>query len=143
MGMGMTPLILDMGGLEVALPESRNGGYRAELTPLSVDVEMISGRLTREKRGSVWMIEYKYDYFKEEMKRQVIAACRKGQGQPIPCAFLEPDGGTAMRQGRFWVTGFQHPKFMWGKPGKNGISTPLWGGFKVTLREVKPSAGAQ
>lgn len=140
--MSMTPLILDVSGAGVMLPESRKGGYKAELTPLYVDVEMISGRLTREKRGSVWVVSYQYDYFDEEMKRKVVAACRKGQGEAIVCGFLEPTSGGELTYRRFLVTSFQSPKFMWAKRGKNENFTPLWGGFAVKLREVKPNATA-
>jgi len=132
----MTQLILDTDGAAVALPESRKGGYTAELAPLSEDVEMISGRLVRELRGSVWKIGYRYGYFKEEMKDRVIAACRRGQRAPIRCAFLTQDG--ALREGRFFVTSFTYPKFYWSKAGK-----ALWGDFELALREVKPSAQVQ
>ena len=138
----MTELVLDVSGAGVVLPESQKGGYRAELTPLSVDVEMISGRLTREKRGSVWVVNYQYGYFDDGMKERVIAACRKGQGEVIVCGFLEPTSGGELTYRRFLVTSFQHPKFMWSRPGEQGTPVPMWGDFAVTLREVKPNATA-
>lgn len=136
----MTQLILDTDGLNVVLPESRKGGYLPDLVPLSVDVEMISGRLVRELRGDVWRIDYQYGYFADELKDRVIAACRKGRRQPIVCGFLSPDSAGELQYSRFLVTAFTHPKFFWSRPGPDGAPVPMWGDFSLTLREVKPSA---
>lgn len=138
MRMGMPQLILDTAGAAVVLPESRKGGYTAQFTPLSVDVEMVDGRLTRELRGNVWVLTYKYNYFPEELKNRVIAACKKGEQTPIECDFLTADSGGTLLHSRFWVTAFTYPKFYWAK-NDHGTLIPLWGGFSLTLREVKPS----
>lgn len=134
----MDQLILDTAGYAVAMPESRKGGYTASLTPLSEDVEMISGRLVRELRGNVWTVNYQYGYFSDEMKRLVIAACEKGGREPIVCDFLKPDSGGVLSTSTFWVTKFKYPKFMWGRNDKDG-PVPLWGDFSLALREVRPS----
>ena len=84
----MTELILDANGMAVVLPESRDGGYNVQNIPLSVDVQMISGRTARELRGNVWQVSYQYGYFDAEMKNKVIAACEKGTREPIICGFL-------------------------------------------------------
>lgn len=135
----MTQLILDMDGVGIALPESQKGGYTAYEDDLSVEVEMISGRLVKELRGIIWRVSYQYGYFNETDKNRVIAACRKGRRTPILCSFLPPEGGD-MVSGRFWVTNFNSPKFMWSSTDENGVSVPLWGDFSVELREVKPHA---
>lgn len=135
----MTQLVLDTAGLCVILPESRKDRYTAELTPLHLDVEMVSGRMVRELRGRVWEISYQYGFFVEEMKNRVIAACRKGCGEPIMCDFLPPESGGELSQGRFLVTSFSPPKFKWSKPRPDGVRVPLWADFSVSLREVKPS----
>lgn len=137
MNIGITQLILDTGGDAVALPESRKGGYIAQLMPLSVDVEMISGRLVRELRGNVWVLEYQYSYLREDMKNRVIAACEKGKRTPVECDFPTPDSGGALRHSLFWVTSFTYPKFYWGKNGCGALIS-LWGDFSLKLREVKP-----
>ena len=134
--MGLTQLILDVDGDNLILPESSKGGYSAQLTPLSEDVEMVTGRLVRELRGNVWVLGYEYGYFKTEMKNRVIAACEKGKRTPITCAFLTPDSDGALSRSRFWVTKFNYPKFAW---GKGNPPVPLWGEFSLTLREVEPS----
>ena len=138
----MTQLILDSSGSAVALPESRKGGYTVQNEPLSVSVEMVSGRVVRELRGHVWKITYQYGFFNTEMKSKVIAACEKGQTQTIQCGFLpqEADAG-ALTYGDFIVTSFTRPKFMWSRQAVSDseiTSVPLWGDFKVELREVSP-----
>lgn len=137
----MTQLILDVDGLGVALPESRKGGYQSSLDPLSVDVQMISGRMVRELRGSVWNISYQYGYFNESMKDLVIKACEKGKKQPILCSFLVQDGSGTMKQSKFFVTSFTRPKFMWSTQliGGGETAAALWADYPLGLREVKPS----
>lgn len=138
----MTQLILDAAGLAVQLPESKDGGYTAQKNTLSVDVQMISGRTVRERRGSVWVISYQYGFFDTEMKNKVIAACEKGQTGAITCGFLpqDADDGTLTYRD-FFVTSFTRPKFMWSRAetqdGKE-VSVPLWADFSVELREVTP-----
>lgn len=141
---GMTQLILDIDGLNVALPETRHEKYTAQRTPLSEDVEMATGRLVRELRGDVlgsgevWELRYEYDYFEEALKNRVIAACEKGRHTPITCTFLTADSGGELRLSRFWVMTLQYPKFAWSKD-TGGKRVPLWHGFSIFLREVEPS----
>lgn len=144
----MTQLILDTDGYNIVLPESIQGGYTVERKPLSVDVEMISGRMVRELRGNVWVISYQYGYFNDDMKEKVIAACEKGKRNPIVCGFLPPDQVDLMLYSSFFVTDFKRPKFMWSrnvsKPTEDPnimvtTPTPVWADFSVTLREVRPS----
>lgn len=125
----MTQLILN--GME--LPESRKGAYRAWREDLGVEVPMISGRLVKEVRGTVWRVAYQYGYFNDAERKRLIESCRKGRIQPIVCAFLPPDGEELISRECF-VTSFTEPKFMWSNDG-----APLWGDFAVELREVKPS----
>ena len=134
----MTQLILDTAGNAVVLPECQKQLYTASFTPLSEDVEMISGRLVREHRGHVWQITYQYGYFTDEMKNRVIKACRKGQIEPIRCDFLPPESDGTLSSSIFWVMTFNDPKFFWSRD-VNGTPVPMWGDFSLTLREVKPS----
>ncbi len=127
----MIQLILD--GIE--MPESRNGGYTASKTPLSVDVEMISGRLVRELRGTVWTISYQYGYFTPDTMHRIISACEKGRREAITCGFLiQESEEEALTYSEFLVVNFKRPQFMWSKDGK-----PLWADFSMELREVNPS----
>ena len=132
----MVQLILDTEGYNISLPESRKGGYTAALQPLSVDVEMTTGRMVRELRGSVWVVNYQYGYFDDQTKNRVIAACQKGQNQPIRCGFLPQDSVGGLTYSLFFVTNFNYPRFMWSRAGEQAI--PLWADFYLTLRQVQP-----
>lgn len=137
----MTQLILDTTGNPVALPESRKGGYTAEKQPLSVEVEMVTGRMVRELRGNVWRVVYQYGYLTDTQKNSFIAACQKGQRQPIHCGFLTPNSSGALSYSDFFVVSFTYPKFMWSRIvgiGANSAPAPMWGDFSLELREVKP-----
>ena len=136
--MAMTQLILNSREDPVILPEASRERYSAAPVPLSEEVEMISGRLVRELRGTVWQVAYEYNYFKQAMKDRVLAASRKGRREPIWCDFLPPESEGELLSSRFWVMTFQEPKFYWSR-GVNGVSVPYWGGFSLTLREVKPN----
>lgn len=127
----MTQLILDVGGENMTLPESIKGGYNASLVPLNVDVEMISGRLTRELRGHVWEISYQYGYFNDSDKEKLLGIL--DGAQTVVCGFLKPHD-SELSYSEFLVTGINYPRFMWSREGD-----ALWGDFSFTLREVKPS----
>lgn len=127
----MTQLILDVGGVAIALPETRKGAYRAWEEDLSVEAVMISGRMVRELRGVVWRAAYQYGWFNDADRARVIAACRKGRREPILCSFLPPEGGE-MQTSSFFVTACTEPKFMWSAEG-----APIWADFSVELREVR------
>lgn len=135
----MTQLILDSRGPDpVIMPEASRGRYSAAPAPLSEDVEMVPGRLTKELRGDVWQVAYEYNYFKQKMKDRVIAACRKGMREPIWCDFLPPESSGELLSSLFWVMSFEEPKFQWSHT-VGGTPVPFWGGFSLTLREVEPS----
>ena len=137
----MTQLILDVTGNEVQLPESQKGGYTAQLSSLHVSVEMISGRMTRELRGKVWVLSYQYGFFDTDMKNRVIAACEKGIEQEICCGFLPQESGGELTYRNFLVTSFTRPKFMWSRRQQTDGTwddVPLWADFSVELREVEP-----
>lgn len=129
----MTQLILDTTGYKVQLPESQKGGYTADEQPLSRSIEMISGRTVKEVRGNVWVISYQFGYFDGEMKNNVLAALKKGEKEPITCGFLPQESSEELSYGEFFVTSYTRPKFMWSNNGK-----PLWGDYRIELREVKP-----
>lgn len=135
----MLQLVID--GME--MPESKKGGYTAVREPLSVDLEMISGRLVRELRGYVWRISYQYGYLTDEKRAAFLAICQKGQREPIEVGFLVPDDpGETLRYSTFLVTSLQRPTFRWGRldePDFVDKWTPIWADFRVELREVHPS----
>ena len=134
-------LILDVGGEAIELPESRKGGYNAYREELSQQIQMISGRLVKEVRGTVWRVAYQYGYFDDATAQKIIAACEKGRKIPIICSFL-PQDSEDMLTSSFFVISFTRPKFMWSRIAEeNGEekTVPMWADFSVELREVKPS----
>lgn len=134
-------LILDVSESSIELPESRKGGYTVYREELSQQVQMVSGRLVKEVRGTVWRISYQYGYLDDTTARNVIAVCEKGRKSPIVCSFL-PQDSDDMETSSFFVVGFTRPKFMWSRMvTENGEETavPMWADFSVELREVKPS----
>lgn len=134
----MLQLILD--GME--MPESQKGGYAAVREPLSVDLEMISGRMVREIRGYVWRLSYQYGWLTDAQRTAFLAKCEKGQKEPITCGFLAPDDpGETLRYSQFIVTDLQRPTFRWGRldePDYVDKWSPIWADFRVELREVSP-----
>lgn len=131
----MTQLILDTVGVNLAMPESRKGGYTCQNEPIFTDTVMASGRLTREVQGNVYKLTYQYGYLTSEQKEPFLAACEKGWREPISCGFLLPSGVIAVSD--FLVTSFSYPKFMWAAHS-GGETSALWGDFRVELREVEP-----
>ena len=129
----MTQLILDTTVYNVQLPESLKGGYTADEQPLSRSIEMISGRTVKEVRGNVWVISYQFGYFDDELKNNVLAVLKKGEKEPITCGFLPQESEQELTYSEFFVTSYTRPKFMWSNDGK-----PLWGDYRIELREVKP-----
>lgn len=125
----MTQLIID----GISLPESVKGGYTADEQPLSRSIEMVSGRTVKEVRGNVWVISYQFGYFDDELKNNVLAVLKKGEKEPITCGFLPQESEQELTYSEFFVTSYTRPKFMWSNDGK-----PLWGDYRIELREVKP-----
>ena len=138
----MIQLILDVGGYDVAMPESEKGGYTIKEETLSESIQMISGRTGREYRGQVWGASYQYGYFHDSDMQRVIAACEKGMQQSILCSVLTHENSDLITT-NFIVTSFERPKFMWSRiVTESGEETtvPMWADFSVNLREVKPHA---
>ena len=123
----MTQLILNGG---IALPETSKDKYRCYPSILNQQVEMISGRLVEEVRGTVQMIEYSYDYMGNELMRAVLEVLRSGNS--FPAAYL-PDSGDQLVSSVFFFSSLTQPTFAFSRRG-----VPYWHNFAFTLREVKP-----
>ena len=138
----MIQIILDVGGDDVSLPESKNGGYTIKEETLSESLHMISGRTVREYRGKVWVASYQYGYFNDADMKRVVAACEKGMKQSITCCVLTHESSELVTS-KFIVTSFERPKFMWSRivtESGEEKPVPMWADFSVSLREVKPHA---
>ena len=134
----MVQLILDVNGANISLPESRQGGYKCYKEDLGEEVQMITGRIVREIRGSVWKIAYQYGYFDDETRKALMEVCEKGRKSPIACSFLPQESDDTLTTSDFFITAFTRPKFMW-STDRNGMPRPMWGDFSIELREVQPN----
>lgn len=130
----MTQLILDTGRVALSLPESQKGGYTCYKEILSDDVEMLTGRLVKEIRGSVWHVSYQYGFFNDDNRKKLMEICERGRNEAIRCSFLPQDSDEALTSSSFYVVSFTRPKFMWSSEDK-----PMWADFSIELREVEPS----
>ena len=123
----MTQLILNN---SIYLPQTSRDKYRCYPTELGTQVDMINGRRVFEIRGSVWTIEYEYDYMGNELMRQVNAVLRSGQSFPV--IFL-PDNSDEMSSSTFLTQSFPTPTFAFSRGGVG-----LWHNVSFVLREVQP-----
>lgn len=139
----MIQLVLDADGENIVLPESQNTGYTVYKELLSESLEMVTGRMVLEERGTVWHISYQYGYFDEQTRNKLIAVCEKGRKTPITCGFLPQDStDNNLTYSSFFIIDYSRPQFYWSKKQlSNGQykDVPMWGNFSVELREVKPS----
>lgn len=123
----MTQLIVNN---SIVLPEVRNGNYSPVESDLSVQAEMISGRLVEELRGSVWVVSYASTRLTDPVWR-ALKAVLKGRGS-FPVQFL-PNDRDEMVTATVLCTALTEPSFAWSRDG-----VAYWTGLSFTLREVRP-----
>ena len=114
----MTQIILS----GISLPESSGDRYSCWEEDLTVQVEMITGRVVQESRGAIWRAN--------ETTRRILAALHSSG--PIQASVL-PNGRTELVPGRFFVESITPPAFLFSEDG-----IPCWHGLGFTLREVEP-----
>lgn len=114
----------------VVLPKTSNDKYKSYPAKLTEQVEMVSGRLVTEIRGTVQTIDYAYDYMPDAQYKALLAALRANP--PITVTYL-PDDGEDMKTSDFIVTSYPAPSFAFAKGDK-----PYWHNVAFSLREVKP-----
>ena len=122
----MQQLIID----GVYLPEVRRGQYKCYESVLTQDLEMISGRMVKEYRGKVQIIEYTADYIPNTLLRQIMAVLRGEQSFTV--SYL-PDDSNSMVTSTFLTTSITPPVFEFDRFGN-----AYWNGLAFTLREVYP-----
>lgn len=123
----MTQLIINN---TITLPYASMDKYAAWEEPLSVQLDMISGRRVVEQRGLVWRIRYQYDYMGNALMRQLLGALRGGG--VLNVQFL-PDTGDTLLISTFLRESMTEPTFAF---GRDGIG--YWHGVEFELREVSP-----
>ncbi|MBU5627703.1 hypothetical protein KQI82_12365 [Oscillibacter sp. MSJ-2] len=122
----MTQLIC--GG--VRLPQTSHDNYKCYPSQLGKQIEMISGRIVTEVRGTVQIIEYSYDKMPDEIYTALLAVLRSKQAFPV--VYL-PDDSDVMMSSQFICTAFPTPTFAFDVSGK-----AVWHNTAFTLREVAP-----
>ena len=126
----MKPVQLVINGVQI--PTSTRDRYQAYEEDLKVEVPMISGRMVEEVRGTVWRINYAYDYMGDAKLKEVLEVLRRRGTKTVN--FL-PDNGTEMVTGTFRVESITPPTLAFFRDG-----TPKWHNLAFSLREVKPHA---
>ena len=120
------------GGLN--MPEVKNGAFSCWPDLLSQQLEMISGRMVTEVRGTVYRVSADYTefYFTMDFWKQLAAVLRSGQ--PFRADVLVDDSEELINS-TFVVEKLTPPSFQFDRSG-----TPYWNGLKIDLREVSPHA---
>lgn len=112
----------------VRLPETSHDRYSCGETPLSVQVDMISGRRVIEERDLVYKVTYSHDYIEDSVLRPALAALRGGK---LIAAVLTDMGETVTAS--FVVESLTDPKILTFEGAE-----PIWHGLAFTLREEFP-----
>lgn len=126
--------ILPDGGAAITMPEVKDGAFSCYPDMLRQNVEMISGRIVTEIRGTIYRVQADYSeyYFTSDFWVPLSGILRSGAS--FVCAVL-PDDATDPVTTTMMVESITPPSFRF---GRNGV--PYWTGLKLTLREVTPHA---
>ena len=129
----MTQMILN----GVYMPEMDNDAYACWETPLTVQVEMISGRVVSEVRNAgtrykVWRARMAFDLLDNSIYQQIYPALKSGK--PFSASVLPPNS-TEMVSGTFLVESLTDPSFAFNDGGE-----AVWHGLSFQIREVSPHA---
>ena len=112
------------------MPEIDKNRYICAPKLLTEQIQMISGRVVQEVRGTVQTISAQYNYIDTALLRGVMAVLRSGK--PFLVTYL-PDDSDTMQAGEFIVESMTNPTFSFSAGG-----VPYWTGLAFTLREVAP-----
>lgn len=121
----MTQLIIN----GTILPLVNHDKYKCYPQDLAEQIEMISGRIVQEVRGTVQIIEWSYDKMTDETYCSLLAALRGGE---MTVTYL-PDDSDTMQTGKFLCTEYPAPAFAFASNGK-----ALWHNVSFKLREARP-----
>lgn len=125
------PIILIVEG--VLMPPPALNGYHAYEETLKEQLQMISGRMVEEVRGTVWRVDYTTSQITDSNLRMAMAALR-GKGSRL-VSFL-PDNGTELLSSAFLMESLTPPTLAF----IDDDGTPVWTGLAFSLREVQPHA---
>lgn len=118
----------------VRLPYAGRDRYQAKEELLGETREMISGRVTTEARGLVYIVRYEYDYMPPDIWSAIFPHLKSKKA--FQCAFLTPDG--EMKGSSMVCAELTQPSFAFDINGK-----AYWHNISFTLREERPHADNQ
>lgn len=124
----MTQLIIN----GITLPETTPDRYSAHPDTLKLQTEMISGRIVTEKRGTVWVVSYSYDWLPNSIWIPLAANLR--DSTPMPVVFL-PDNGDEMITDNMVTIELTNPTYAFAR-----YSQPYWHNLAFSLRSERPYA---
>ena len=114
-----------------ALPETSRDRYMCWNEPLSVQIDMISGRRVIEQRGNVYKVSYSFDYLGNALTQTLLGILR---GNSSFSATIVTDEGNTVTS-TFLCESITNPTFAFSRDGVG-----LWHNLAFTLREVSPHA---
>lgn len=115
------------------LEDIESDGYKVYEKTLDVELRMVSGRMVREERGKVWVIEVSFSAIDPDTLTRLDTVIRSRKTHNI--AFLPANGQTEVRTGEFLLTSLPTPAlFSWLS------DLPEWSGYSLIFEEVKPHA---
>jgi len=123
----MTQLIIN----NLYLPQTSNDNYSCYPETLGTQIEMISGRIVEEIRGTVQTINYSYDCMDATTYTTLLGHLRSKEALNV--VYL-PDDSNTMKSSKFICTAKPAPTFAFDKDG-----TAVWHNVSFTLREVRPN----
>jgi len=116
----------------IALPEARNDNYKCYPHDETMDIRAISGRLYTEKSYTFVVIEYSFDYLKDEIRWPLQELLRSNTSLGV--SYL-PDDSNELRHDFFKCTKHAPRNYAFSRGGK-----AYWHGISFTLEGVNPLA---
>lgn len=121
----------------IYLPQQDGDAYSCWETPLVTNIEMISGRVVQEVRGSggrykVWRARIAFDLLDNGTFRAIYPVLKSGG--PFS-AFVLPPHQEELIAGTFLLESISEPTFAFDDRGE-----AVWRGLAFQIREVSPHA---
>lgn len=114
----------------VIVEDLQEGGYTAYEQELGSFERMISGRMVKELRSKVWIVEVSYEDIDTDTMNLLQAVLRTRQEHQL--TFLPSTGETELVTSTFHLTVLPTPTLRSWLPG----TSPAWSGFTLHFEEV-------
>lgn len=124
----METLFLSIDG--VPIEDVEENGYTAYEQELGTFERMISGRMVKEIRSKVWVVEVSYEDISTETMLSLQTAMRLRKEHQL--TFLPSDGRTELITSLFHLTVLPSPTLRSWLPN----TTPAWSSFTLHFEEI-------